>query len=134
MNPAGAGLRASDGDRERTVERLRDHAGEGRLEMEELEQRIQSALAARTTGELEALVGDLPRERSGGSRRHGRREAELRAFAAVSLMLIAIWAFTGMGYFWPIWPVLGWGVPLLLCSKPGRKRSQRGYGRLSGAG
>ena len=29
-------------------------------------------------------------------------------------LLIAIWAVTGAGYFWPVWPMLGWGVPLML--------------------
>jgi hypothetical protein len=24
--------------------------------------------------------------------------------------LIAVWAITGMGYFWPIWVILGWGM------------------------
>jgi hypothetical protein len=28
----------------------------------------------------------------------------------VSLLLIAIWAVTGAGYFWPIWPIMGWGM------------------------
>ena len=31
-------------------------------------------------------------------------------FALVNLMLIAIWAASGGGYFWPIWPLLGWGI------------------------
>jgi adenylate cyclase len=33
-------------------------------------------------------------------------------YAAVNLFLIAVWAITSRGYFWPIWPVLGWGVGL----------------------
>ena len=31
-------------------------------------------------------------------------------WAAVSIVLIAIWALTGGGYFWPMWPILGMGV------------------------
>ena len=34
----------------------------------------------------------------------------LRSFLATSVLLVAIWALTGMGYFWPVWPILGWGV------------------------
>jgi hypothetical protein len=30
------------------------------------------------------------------------------------LLLIAIWAITTLGYFWPIWPILGWGAFLAL--------------------
>jgi 2TM domain len=33
-------------------------------------------------------------------------------YVTVNLLLIAVWALTGRGYFWPIWPVLGWGVGL----------------------
>jgi len=33
-------------------------------------------------------------------------------YVAVNLLLIAIWAITSRGYFWPIWPILGWGVGL----------------------
>jgi hypothetical protein len=52
--------RASDRDREQTAERLRHAAGEGRLFPEELEERLRAAFAARTYGELDALVEDLP--------------------------------------------------------------------------
>ena len=31
-------------------------------------------------------------------------------FVVVNVFLIAIWAAAGMGYFWPIWPILGWGL------------------------
>lgn len=53
-------MRASDRDREQIAERLRHAAGEGRLFPEELEQRLRAAFAARTYGELHALVSDLP--------------------------------------------------------------------------
>jgi len=33
-------------------------------------------------------------------------------YVAVNLLLIAVWALTSRGYFWPIWPILGWGVGL----------------------
>ncbi|MGI8429116.1 MAG: DUF1707 SHOCT-like domain-containing protein [Solirubrobacteraceae bacterium] len=55
-----ASLRASDSEREQTVERLRQAAAEGRLLAEELEQRIGLALRARTYGELDAILADLP--------------------------------------------------------------------------
>ena len=55
-----AHLRASDEDRERTVEALRRHCGEGRLTVDELDERMGAAFAARTMGELAALLDDLP--------------------------------------------------------------------------
>ncbi len=57
-------LRASDADREQIAERLRKAASEGRLLAEELEHRLGHALKARTYGELDALVDDLPAERA----------------------------------------------------------------------
>jgi len=55
-----AELRASHGDRDRVVELLRVAAGDGRLTAEELDERLEVALTARTYGELAALTTDLP--------------------------------------------------------------------------
>lgn len=52
-------LRASDADREQTAELLRRAAGEGRLTVDELDERLAEAFAARTRAELEALVADV---------------------------------------------------------------------------
>jgi hypothetical protein len=107
-------LRAADADRERVAERLRTAAGEGRLSADELEERLETAFSARTEAELAALVADLPsapasaRERP--ARRALRERRELRPFLATSVLLVAIWALGGAGYFWPVWPILGWGL------------------------
>lgn len=53
-------LRASDADRDRIVEQLRQHTADGRLTMDEFEQRMSAAYAARTYGELAGLTRDLP--------------------------------------------------------------------------
>jgi hypothetical protein len=53
-------LRASHADRDLVVEQLRVAAGDGRLSPEELDERLELALTARTYAELAALVGDLP--------------------------------------------------------------------------
>jgi hypothetical protein len=55
-----ATLRASDADREQVAERLRHATAEGRLTADELEERLEGVFAARTYGELDALVADLP--------------------------------------------------------------------------
>jgi hypothetical protein len=57
---AEAELRASDADRDRIAEILRDALAEGRLTHEEHSERIEAAYAAKTVGELEPLVRDLP--------------------------------------------------------------------------
>ncbi|MFE2743156.1 DUF1707 domain-containing protein [Streptomyces scopuliridis] len=52
--------RASDAERERVAERLREAVAEGRLDMEEFDERLEAAFKARTHGELAPLVRDLP--------------------------------------------------------------------------
>lgn len=53
-------LRASDADRERVAEILRDALAEGRLDMEEFEERLEATYKARTYGELTPITRDLP--------------------------------------------------------------------------
>jgi hypothetical protein len=53
-------MRASDADRERVAEVLRTAASEGRLHLDELDERLAAVYAARTYAELEPLTHDLP--------------------------------------------------------------------------
>lgn len=48
----------------------------------------------------------------------------LWVWLVVSILVIAIWALTGAGYFWPMWPILGVGVAALFAGLDA-------YGRLS---
>uniref|UniRef100_UPI000AE5FF54 DUF1707 SHOCT-like domain-containing protein n=1 Tax=Streptomyces lushanensis TaxID=1434255 RepID=UPI000AE5FF54 len=54
------GIRASDADRDRIADILREALAEGRLDAEEHAERIDSVYRAKTVGELEPLVRDLP--------------------------------------------------------------------------
>lgn len=58
--PERGHLRASDADRERVAEILREAAGEGRLTLEELDERLDQVYAAKTYADLEPLTRDLP--------------------------------------------------------------------------
>jgi hypothetical protein len=62
LEPQGeqSGLRASHADRDRVVELLRVAAGDGRLTPDELDERLEAALTARTYSELAVLTVDLP--------------------------------------------------------------------------
>jgi hypothetical protein len=53
-------LRASDADRERVAEKLREAAGDGRLTMDELDERLDAVYAAKTYAELAPITHDLP--------------------------------------------------------------------------
>ena len=61
MPPPDGHVRASDADREDTVRRLERGLRDGRLTVDEFDERVRSAYAVRTVGELADLVSDLPR-------------------------------------------------------------------------
>jgi hypothetical protein len=125
MSEPDSTLRASDADREEVVEQLRRHAAEGRLDTGELELRVQAALAARTLGELEPLLRDLPARVPPRPRARAARP-ELRSLLGLAVLLVSIWALTGMGYFWPVWPLLGVGYFSFACGRRGgRARGAR---------
>jgi hypothetical protein len=112
----GGQVRASDEEREAVTSELRRHAAAGRLSVEELDQRVEAALAARERGQLDGLLADLPRT-PGRTLTVGRaRRAHLRTFVMVNAFLIVLWALTGGGPFWPAWPLLGWGFWLVMHS------------------
>ena len=53
-------LRISDADRHKVAELLREAAGEGRIDMDELDERLEAAYVAKTYGDLVPLTADLP--------------------------------------------------------------------------
>ena len=117
-----ATLRASDADRDVVAERLRRAAVEGRLEPDELEQRLDAALRARTYGQLDRLLADLPadRVRPPARRRSGSAARTALAITVPILVglvalaaLIAIAALAAAG--WMMWIVI-W---LLVCTGRG---------------
>jgi Domain of unknown function (DUF1707) len=105
-------LRIADADRDRTVERLRTAAAEGRLDPDELEDRVSRALSARTQSDLDAVLRDLPKPAVAVAQPD--RGLVLRertaAFLVPNVVCIAICAATGAGSFWPGWVLLGTGI------------------------
>lgn len=122
--PAGA-QRVSDADRHRVASLLADACADGLIGLDEIDDRLSAAFAARTAGELATATVDLPPDWQRARRRAGtvqRAQAEARAalgwhvasYAAVMLLLVGIWLSVGLAagawYPWPIWPALGWGI------------------------
>ena len=108
MIPEPHDVRTSDKEREVVVDALRGHAAAGRLEPDELEQRLERAYAARVRADLLPLVADLPAPPQPAPPARERTPFVLPDFApvvAIAVLLIAIWALTGGGYFWPVWPI-----------------------------
>lgn len=90
------GYRASDMDRHNVAERLRAAAGDGRLSIDELEQRLESAYGAKTYAELEPLLADLPGEGRSVAQVPTRAMGSSQEAAAVQRMRVGGRATTGM--------------------------------------
>ncbi len=120
-------LRASDADRERVAAVLRQHCSAGRLTFEELSERLGQVYEARTLDQLFALTNDLPdpephphladhlpqhlpQGRAAVPARRRALAADAATYAVISAVLVAVWAVTGEGYFWPIWLIVVWGA------------------------
>lgn len=66
-DPPPSGVRASDTEREATVARLHQALGEGCLDLDETDERVTAAYAARHRDELHSLLADLPNSRVHGA-------------------------------------------------------------------
>jgi hypothetical protein len=128
-------LRASDAERERTATTLREHTAAGRLTPEELSERLDAAYEARTVGELDALVADLPATGAPAPKPAKRPEHD-RMLHLVGLAVLAcvtcvgVWFATGAdGSFWPKWVILASAIRLAYAAwgelGPGGDAAQR---------
>ena len=127
-------MRASDADRDRVAAALREHCAQGRIGVDELNDRLDRVYRARTLGDLQKVTSDLPEEdmyelpvpayrRSTPARRvsGGVYRARMRAgwatYASVNLVCIVIWLLTvvsgGSAYPWWIWVAGPWGALML---------------------
>jgi hypothetical protein len=113
-------MKASDADREQIAERLRTATAEGRLLAEELEHRLDKTFAARTYGELDVLVADLPGGESVPRRRGSRPTTVQRlrsvpplalVFAIPVLFAVVIAVMVVIASLFTVWAivaVIGW--------------------------
>lgn len=116
-------MRVGDSERDETAEQLTEHFAAGRLEHSEFAERTEKALRARTRSELDEVLLDLPAvpatfspptpvtaPPASRAARSEWRQKMLAPWAIFAVFFVVIWLATGGGYFWPIWPVLGWGI------------------------
>ena len=132
----------SEAERERVIRDLTQHCGDGRLTLDELEERVAEVYAATSTAEIEHALRFLPATitppprattqrpavrpstpddakpfLTDDARRGGEIALKVHAtvFLSVTALLVAIWFLTTpFGYFWPVWPALGMGLPLAI--------------------
>jgi len=122
------GIRASDEDRGRTAAALGEHYAAGRLTLEEFHERLDKVYAAKTLGELDRLMADLPRTDLG--RPPQRRAAgpvqvpaggstlawrtAWRFWLAISVVAFMIWLLGGArGGLWFLWVAVPLGLLML---------------------
>lgn len=132
-------IRASDTDRDRVAESLREHCAEGRITMDELQERLDAVYEAKTLGQLEDVTSDLPEEdlyqlpvpasqpkSTASVARPPSRDVDLAgagamwgAWGVVSGINFTIWLIlmvqgSGTVYPWWIWVAGPWGAILLI--------------------
>ena len=117
-------LRAGDGDRQAVADKLKTALDEGRLDLGEYDERLQRTYSAKTYGDLQGLVTDLPgpvpvahsQVQPLGSEppvvqpaaSKGGMPPWLGPYAGVVAVSVLIWAIVSISsgellYFWPIW-------------------------------
>jgi hypothetical protein len=119
-----AGLRASDADREGVAAALRRHHLDGRLDTDELQDRLGRCYAAQTGGDLAALLADLPRDEPAPPRRGAAGWPSAAVAAGVLVLIVALAAVTAGtdGHAGPL-PFLAVFLLLRLARGPRRRRT-----------
>jgi Domain of unknown function (DUF1707) len=121
--PADCGAHGSEGVI--SADDLRRHYDNGRVTLDEFESRLAEVHAARTRGDLEHALRQLPRDEPPASLRlRDRRWSSLALqYGLVNLVCILVWLVSGSdGSFWPKWVLLGTLVLYLrrVARRPGR--------------
>jgi uncharacterized protein DUF1707 len=117
MSDHEGNLRAADGDRDAVAETLREQHLAGRIDTDELQERIERCYAAKTYAELDALLADLPEEDRSGSARHGRWGAPL-LLPLLPLLIVALalshgralWLAFPLAFFFVVRPLRRCGI------------------------
>ncbi|BCJ28022.1 hypothetical protein Asera_21300 [Actinocatenispora sera] len=113
-------MRVSDAERQEVAERLRTALGEGRLELDEYDQRVQSAYQAKTYRDLVPLTADLPdvpmpmppvqaRVREQQRSAHPNRTVALLSVVFVFIGLSVLLSVASGGVLVPFWPLFIFG-------------------------
>jgi hypothetical protein len=124
-------VRISDAERQRVTERLREAYAEGRISLDELGQRVETAYSALTRQDLVSITRDLPKVRASHRRPRGRWRPP-RLFLKVSAFLWAIWgAETVSGHagahdLWPLVVTAPWAALIVIeRAWPSRSKASR---------
>ncbi|WP_040159498.1 DUF1707 SHOCT-like domain-containing protein [Nigerium massiliense] len=136
-------VRASYADRDVASEVINQAYADGRLDQTEHGERLERALAVRQLGEFPPLLEDIlpartssavvptPEAEPEPARRWSLRDGAVRSWIALAILFnliwLASWAFSGHApyYYWPIWPMIGTAIPVVLAWASGVSSEQR---------
>jgi hypothetical protein len=136
-------MRASDVDRDRIAAVLREHTAQGRITMDEFNERLEQLYKSKTYGELARLTSDLPdvdlRNRVAKvtesapvakTGMHAGMRGAWGVWAAASSINWVVWLIVGITsghliYPWPLWVMGPWGVMLLMSTVFGGQQKRR---------
>jgi hypothetical protein len=105
--PPSGPVRVGDADRERVAVLLRDHAAAGRLESDELEERLGRVYAARYGSDLEATLAELPPRPIAAPHAPSEPHRTAPVLPLAIAALIALAAITSAWWLlWLIWPIV----------------------------
>jgi hypothetical protein len=134
--PPASGLRVSDAERDAVAAELAEHLRVGRLDLDEFDERVGQAIHARTRGDLDRLLTDLPRPMPPPPAVRHRAGPPFALIAALIFVAgvatlgalshgAATWGHAGWHQHpvWPFW-LLWWLIPLAIVVA--RRRHVRG--------
>ena len=118
-------VRASDADRDIAAEAINAAFSDGRLDSLEHSERLGAVLGAKRLGELELLIADItiaarPPAPPAAQKMRRVQDGAIRSWVGLAILFnviwVATWLFAGRMpyYYWPIWPMIGTAIPLLI--------------------
>jgi hypothetical protein len=143
MTAGRAGLRVSDAERDAVAAELAEHLKDGRLDTAEFDERVGQAVTAKTRGDLDRLLADLPRPQPVPPPPARRRAGWPLALVPIAFLVIFVavasrassargvhpgWAH-GAHPGWALWWVSWWLIPIAIF---GTRRLLRGSGPQRG--
>jgi hypothetical protein len=145
MNAGRAGLRVSDAERDAVAAELAEHLKDGRLDTAEFDERVGQAVTAKTRGDLDRLMADLPRRAPVPPPAVRRRAGWPLALVPIAFLVLFVavanrggWAYGahagwahGAHPGWALWWFSWWLIPIAIF---GARRLLRGSGRQRSGG
>ena len=111
-------VRASDAEREQVVSAVQQAGADGRLTLDEVEERLTAVYASKFRDELAQYTADLPTERPQRPLTTRRPTGPLAVHAAIvavfAVVLVVRWVASGAAFFWPAFPMFWLAMSLLV--------------------